>query len=200
MTTPPTKGNLMAARRSIALARTGYDLMDRKRNILTRELMALIDRAAGLQKRIDGTFAMAYASLQAANITLGIVSDVAGEVPEDDGLTLRYRSVMGVELPTVHYEERPFRPQYGFFETNSALDDAYMRFTQVKKLVRELAEVEISIYRLAVAVKKTRKRANALDNIVIPRLKKTISEISDALEEREREEFARLKVLKARAQ
>ncbi|MCL2167397.1 MAG: V-type ATP synthase subunit D, partial [Clostridiales bacterium] len=67
----PTKGNLIAIKRSLELARQGYDLMDKKRNILVHEMMGLIDRASEVQQQIDVVFREAYASLQMANITLG---------------------------------------------------------------------------------------------------------------------------------
>ena len=198
--TAPTKGNLNAAKRSRTLASTGYDLMDRKRNILIRELMALIDDARELQRRIDATFAEAYASMRIAEIAMGGSARLAAEsVPVDNGYSLRTRSVMGVELPYVSVKsETPAGPPYGLSFTTSELDDAYFKFQEVKDLIRDLAETENSIYRLAYAIKKAQKRANALKNIVIPGLDAEIFRISDALEEKEREEFVRLKVVKAR--
>ena len=68
----PTKGNLMLAKNSLALARQGYELMDKKRNILIRELMELIDEARSIQEEIDSTFTYAYQCLQRANIENGI--------------------------------------------------------------------------------------------------------------------------------
>ena len=198
--TAPTKSNLNAAKRSRTLASTGYELMDRKRNILIRELMALIDDAKNLQERIDATFAEAYASMRMAEISMGGSARVAAEsVPFDNGFTLRTRSVMGVELPRVSakYEQLP-GPPYGLAFTSSELDDAYFKFQEVKELIRDLAETENCIYRLAYAIKKAQKRANALKNIVIPGLDSEIFRISDALEEKEREEFVRLKVVKSR--
>ena len=62
----------------------------------------------------------------------------------------------------------------------------------------ELAEIENSVYRLAVAINKTQSRANALKNVIIPDLDDTCKYITDALEEKEREEFSRLKVIKGR--
>ncbi len=198
--TAPTKGNLTAAKRSRALASTGYELMDRKRNILIRELMALIDDARELQSRIDATFAEAYASMRIAEIAMGGSAGLAADsVPVDDGFSLRTRSVMGVELPYVSVKETELSgPPYGLSSTTSELDDAYFKFQEVKDLIRDLAETENSIYRLAYAIKKAQKRANALKNIVIPGLDADIFRITDALEEKEREEFVRLKVVKAR--
>ena len=154
----PTKGNLIAAKRSRTLARTGYELMDRKRNILIRELMGMIDTAKELQGQIDAVFTEAYTALQAANIRLGICDRIAEAVDVDDSLTLRYRSVMGVELPRIPGQSPPPRPEYGMGDTCSELDECYLKFYRVKELTRRLAEVETSIYRLADAIKKTQKR------------------------------------------
>ena len=192
----PTKGNLMAAKRSRSLAQTGYELMDRKRNILIRELMALMDTAKDLQSQIDTVFTQAYAALQAANIRLGICDRIAEAVDVDNSLEIRCRSVMGVELPHIPGKSPAPRPEYGFADTSSLLDDCYLKFHKVKELTRRLAEVETSIYRLAQAIKKAQKRANALQNIVLPDLDETIRFITDALEEKEREEFVRMKVIK----
>ena len=192
----PTKGNLMAAKRSRTLAQTGYELMDRKRNILVREMMELMDDAARVQKEIDVVFQEAYDALARANIRLGICDKAAEAVAVDDSLNIRWRSVMGVELPRIPDESAPPSPEYGLSFTSSELDDAYAKFRKVKDLIREMAEVETSIYRLAQAIKKTQKRANALQNIVIPGFDTTIRVITEALEEKEREEFVRLKVIK----
>lgn len=192
----PTKANLMNAKKSLELAKLGYDLMDRKRNILIREMMLLIDKAGEVQQKIDSTYSQAYAALQRANITLGMCEEFSGATPIDDGLKIDYRSVMGVELPTVQLKDSKLDLRYGWSDTNSQLDEAYLRFDEVKKLTARLAEVESSVYKLANAIKKTQKRANALSNIIIPQFQETIKYITEALEEKEREDFSRLKVIK----
>lgn len=192
----PTKGNLLATKKSLALARTGYELLDRKRNILIREMMTLIDRANQIQDKIDKTYEEAYTALKMANITLGITDKIAATVPYDNNLNVAYRSVMGVEIPMVSLEQTPVKLSYGLNESNAMMDDAFLKFRDVKYLTAELAEVENSVYRLADAVKKTQKRANALKNIMIPRFEETVKFIADALEEKDREEFSRLKVIK----
>jgi len=191
----PTKGNLMAVKRSLSLARLGYDLMDKKRNILIREMMDLIDTAAKVQGQINDTYAHAYAALQRANITLGIIGDIAKDVPIEDGINITFRSVMGVEIPIVTLEDNPPKPTYSFTSTNSMLDEAYLSFYHVKRLTAVLAEIENSVYRLANAIKKTQRRANALKNIMIPRFESDVKFISEALEEKDREEFSRMKVI-----
>lgn len=196
----PTKGNLLAEKKRLELARTGYELLDKKRNILIREMMQLIDTAADLHERIDQTFRVAYTAIQQANITGGIREDLAEDVPIDDSLEVRYRSVMGVEIPSVKYEKSmPVIPPYGLANSNSALDEAYLKFAEVKRLAAVMAEVENSVYRLADAIKKTQKRAKALKNIIIPEAEAAIREITAVLEEKEREEFSRMKVIKGRS-
>ncbi|WOC33276.1 MULTISPECIES: V-type ATP synthase subunit D [Caproicibacterium] len=198
----PTKGNLLATKKSLQLSRTGYELLDRKRNILIREMMQLIDRANSIQTKIDGAYTEAYAALQTANITLGICKELAATVPLDTGLNVAYRSVMGVEIPMVELEkaEDTIPVPFGLFQSNTALDMAYQQFQKVKELTAELAEVENSVYRLADAIKKTQKRANALKNIMIPRFTATVKFITEALEEKDREEFSRMKIIKAQKQ
>ena len=103
---------------------------------------------------------------------------------------------MGTEIPLVEYDETPLKPTYGFYSTTEALDEARLKFEEVKKLTLQLSMVENSAYRLASAIKKTQKRANALKNITIPNYEALTKTISEALEEKDREEFTRLKVIK----
>ena len=99
----PTKGNLILAKNSLALAKQGYVLMDKKRNILIRELMDLIDQARDIQSEIDSTFREAYESLQKANIELGInyVQEISSSIPIENGIRIKARSIMGTEIPLV---------------------------------------------------------------------------------------------------
>lgn len=194
----PTKGNLIRSKNSLVLARQGYGLMDKKRNILIRELMGLIDEAKGIQSEIDSTFRAAYAALQKANIQLGInyVQEAGASVPVDNGVKIKSRSIMGTEIPLVRHEQRPLELTYGFYNTSESLDQARYHFERVKELTIKLSMVENSAYRLANSIKKTQKRANALKNITIPKFENLSKSISEALEEKEREEFTRLKVIK----
>ena len=193
----PTKGNLISTKKSLSLSKVGYELLDRKRNILIREMMMLIDRANAIQAKIDTAFADAYKALQSANITLGFCDEISQSMPVDDSIKLDYRSVMGVEIPILTIEKKEKNElYYGLSSSNSLLDEAQMKFLYVKKLTVDLAEIENSVYRLADAIKKTQKRANALKNIMIPKFENEVKFITDALDEKEREEFSRLKVIK----
>ena len=196
----PTKGNLILAKNSLTLAKTGYELMDKKRNILIRELMNLIDQAKGIQSEIDSTFTAAYQTLQLANIEMGIhtVEELSRTVPEETDVKITVRSIMGTEIPHVSYVPRPNLPSYSFYHTRISLDEACAHFRKVKDLTIQLSMIENSAYRLATNIKKTQKRANALKNITIPYYTNLTRDIQNALEEKEREEFTRLKVIKQR--
>ena len=198
----PTKGNLIAAKNSLALAKQGYDLMDKKRNILIRELMDLIDEAKDIQEEIDTTFTRAYACLQRANIQHGIskVEELAYTVPIEDSIQIQTRSIMGTEIPHVKYTPKTPVPTYAFSTTKESADRAAEAFRKVKDLTVKLSMVENAAYRLASNIKKTQKRANALQNITIPMYTGLVTDISNALEEKDREEFTRLKVIKRRKQ
>ncbi len=195
----PTKGNLIIAKNTLKLSKTGYELLDKKRNILIREMMSLIETAKGLQSRIETTYQTAYLALRTANMEIGIetVEKIARAVDEENSLQVKFRSVMGVEIPIVTMEEEKRIPVYGFMNTTASLDVARQKFLEVKELTRVLSQVENSVYCLAIAIKKTQKRANALKNIMIPRYEEETKNIQNALEEKEREEFSRLKVIKA---
>ena len=194
----PTKGNLMLAKNSLALAHQGYDLMDKKRNILLKELMSLIDEAKDIQEEIDQTFTKAYACLQRANIEHGIskVRELAFTVPIEDSIRIQTRSIMGTEIPHVKYDAKQNDLTYSFSTTRESIDIAREAFREVKDLTIILSMVENAAYRLATNIKKTQKRANALKNITIPMYSNLVYTISNALEEKEREEFTRLKVIK----
>lgn len=196
----PTKGNLILAKNSLALAKQGFELMDKKRNILIREMMGLIDQASEIQSQIDETFRTAYAALQKANIEMGInyVQEISFSVPVENSIKIKTRSIMGTEIPLVQYDPIVSVPTYAFYSTRKSLDEAKVAFEKVKDLTIRLSMIENSAYRLATNIKKTQTRANALKNITIPTYQALSTNIQNALEEKEREEFTRLKVIKRR--
>ncbi len=153
----PTKGNLILAKNSLSLAKQGFELMDKKRNILIRELMDLIEQAKDIQEQIDTTFTYAYECLQRANIENGIntVSQIAYTVPIEDSIRIKSRSIMGTEIPLVTYTPDAKMPTNSFSTTKESLDKAREAFQKVKELTIRLSMVETSAYRLATNIKKT---------------------------------------------
>ena len=197
----PTKGNLILAKNSLALSKQGYELMDKKRNILIREMMELIDQAKDIQSQIDETFRTAYAALQKANMEIGIafVDQISHTVPVEDSIRIKTRSVMGTEIPLVEYDKKAGNtPTYAYYSTKLSLDEAKAAFGNVGERAVHSAfhDRKRSYPGLPPISKKTQKRANALKNITIPRYETLTRDITNALEEKEREEFTRLKVIK----
>jgi V/A-type H+-transporting ATPase subunit D len=195
----PTKGNLILAKNTLRLSAQGYELLDKKRNVLIREIMEFNKQAQIIQRDIERVFREAYTALQEASIQNGVfnVEQISYGMPEEESVRIRQRSVMGVEIPTVTYENATRgRALYGMENTSISLDIALEKFNAVKDLVIQLAEVENSAYRLAINIRKTQKRANALKNVTIPKYTALVKLIQETLEERERDEFTRLKVLK----
>ncbi|WP_127836676.1 V-type ATP synthase subunit D [Clostridium prolinivorans] len=194
----PTKSTLLSAKSSLEFSKKGYELLDKKRNVLIKEMMSYVSKAYKLQKEIFITFSKAYKALENANITTGIINveDIAMTIEESNDYDILFKSVMGVEVPKVIFKEKEIEPRYGFYRTNAAIDEAMVEFNKVKYLTYELTEVENAVYRLAMEVKKTQKRTNALSNIQIPKFEEIVKFVTEVLEEKEREDFFRLKVVK----
>ena len=194
----PTRGNMVKFASSLKLAEKGHDLLEQKRTILLMELMGKIREAKEIQRSLEDVFSEAYFSLQMAGLSLGIenVEELSYSVPETDGFTVRLHSVMGVEIPKVDPVNRPPEPCYSFLGTSGTLDGAYLHATEVLSLIARLAEVETSVYRLAVQVRKTHRRVNALEKVVIPANREAMVFIADVLEEGDREDFVRMKIAK----
>lgn len=196
----PTKSKLIETKRSLSLAKEGHSLLDKKRNVLVRELMQLIDKAKTVQAQTEKLFDEAYKALMEANLYLGIenIEEIGFGVDEFQSLEIRLRSVMGVEVPEIDNVESTTSLDYGFVNTNSKLDIVREKFNKVLVLTSKLAEVETGVYRLAVEIKRTQRRVNALEYILIPQYEEIEKFIESYLEETERDDFFRMKRLKNR--
>jgi len=192
---PPTRGSLVRTAAAFVLAVRGHDILEQKRHVLMMELSRRIHEAAGIRLTTRQLFEKAYAALQTASLSLGIdtVEDIARSVPETTDFTVRLHAVMGAEIPDVDpMSPEPF-PCYSWNGTSASLDMAFFRAREVCSLIARLAEVETSVYRLAVHIRKTSRRVNALEKVVIPGLRADMARIAGALEEAEREDFVRMK-------
>lgn len=194
----PTRANLIKSKEALEFSRKGYYLLDKKRTVLIKEMMKLTEQAKEIQSKIGEYFKKGYNALQVVNMTIGIenVQEIAMSIPIDEDVDILHRSVMGLEVPMTDYEEKDKSPSYSFYRTNPAMDIAVEDFNKIKYLVYELAEVENSVYKIAMEIKKTVKRTNALDKIMIPKYEEDVKRIQEVLEEKEREDFFRLKKVK----
>ncbi|HEY8349741.1 MAG TPA: V-type ATP synthase subunit D [Clostridia bacterium] len=195
MMVAPTKSGLIKAKSSLALSNKGFELLDKKRNVLIREMMELVNKSRNIREKVYSTIAEAYQALQEANITMGFrdVDDITNSIPADEDFEILLKSVMGAEIPSVRYKRKEIEPAYGFYNSNISLDIARQKFNEVRYGIYELAELENSIFKLAKEIEKTSKRTNALQHIQIPKYSEQVKRIQEVLEEKEREDYFRLK-------
>jgi V/A-type H+/Na+-transporting ATPase subunit D len=196
----PTKTNLIGIRGELALARQGYDLLDQKRNILVNELLALVDQAVDFESQVSRALEEAYHALEQAVLAdgrLGVLH-LSSAVHIDASIELGSRKVMGVRLPVVSTDFTEHAPYFSPTDNSFWIDEAIDAFKEVLRLIGRLAELKVSIVRLARDVRRTIRKVNALEKIAIPELQETVAMIGERLEENEREMFVLMKLVKSR--
>lgn len=197
---PPTKSNLMKLKEELEFARLGRELLDQKRSILVSELMNLVDLAIAREDRVNASLEKAHIAFEDASLTKGYLrlSSLTSAIDTRSNIRLGSRKVMGLSLPVVETDFTDNPPYYSPMDTSARLDNAVAFFKDAVKEMGKLAELKISVMRLAREVKKTIRKVNALEKIAIPELEETVNFIHDRLEENEREVFTLMKVVKNR--
>ncbi len=195
----PTRINLIQTKKTLKLAESGREVLERKRDILLRELRNNIYDAEQTRKDLLEALNKAYQSLREASMAKGsdTIANVALGSTNKAEYLIDYRSIMGVTVPVVTFQgETEVKPDYGFANTNADLDRAFKEFYEVLKLLAHLAKAEGTTFQIANDVKRTQRRVNALNHVLIPRYRNTAKWIELVLEEKEREEFVRTKRIK----
>jgi len=196
----PTKSSYLALSRQLEFAEEGYDLLEQKRQILIFELMSRLGRARDAERRIAQGMDRAFGALRETVLAMGsdAVDRAAVGVRLAHEVLLTDQAVMGIRVPQVTVAEEAPGVQFGVVGTSAHADDTMRRFVEMLKLLGELAELENAVLRLARELRKTQRRCNALSKIFIPNYSETIDYITSSLEERERESFIILKMIKDR--
>ncbi len=196
----PTKSNLMKIKDELAFSRTGYDLLDQKRSILVSELLTLVDQAVDYQNRVEKALSEADEALEDAIMHMGRlkVANLAGAVNISSSITLSSRKVMGVSLPRVSTEFAGSGPFFSPEGTSMLSEVAVTRYREALALMGQMAELKISIMRLAREVRKTIRKVNSLEKLVIPDREATVRYLSSRIEEAERESMIQMKSVKNR--
>jgi V/A-type H+-transporting ATPase subunit D len=197
---PPTKSNLIRMKEQRATALGGFELLEQKRDILVMELMRMVERVKLLEADLDKTMKSAYASLKKMLLALGreTAKEVSAGVRYNFSLVEKTVRIAGLALPTLELKAPPLSLQYSFMDTFAATDETMRDFLAYLKDIAELAGIRTMVWRLALEVKKTQRRVNALEKIVIPESSQTAAYIAGVLEEREREIFFIQKILKSK--
>jgi V/A-type H+-transporting ATPase subunit D len=198
---PPTRSNLLRLKQELLFAREGYEILDRKREVLTSELLRIAHDTEKLQAQVWASLAAAYHSLEKARLTMGQerVEWAALAASKTFDIRLTFRGVMGISLPVVKTGGGESGMPFSLGDTKVSVDEAYSAFRDLSNKIPELSELTTSVWWLASELRKTLRRVNALQHIFIPGYEQTIAFIESALEEHEREETFRLKRLKLRA-
>lgn len=196
----PTKSSYLALARQLEFAEEGFDLLEQKRQILIFELMSRLGRARDAERRVAEAMARAFAALHDASLEIGsdAVDRAAVGVRLDHQVEMAEQALMGIRIPAVSVAAEPAGVQFGVVGTSANTDLAMRRFVNVLELLGELAELENAVLRLARELRKTQRRTNALSKIFIPDYTETLSYIVSSLEERERESFIIMRMLKDR--
>lgn len=196
----PTKSNLIREKERLNLALEGYDLLERKREILVMELMKRVDEVRILERAIEKRTSTAYPAMRRMLIAVG--RERAAKLAEGKEIDFqaveRKVSVAGIVAPTLEAEVPPRRLGYSFVNSFADCDETMLEFTELLKLIAEMAGMRSIVWRLAKELKKTQRRVNALEKMVIPESRERKHFIEAALEEREREFLFTGKLLKAR--
>ncbi len=197
---PPTKSSLFTVKEQLAIAREGFDLLEQKREILVMELMRMVEQVKLLERDLDRRVATAYGSLRRMIVQVGRQSatEISEGIRFDFAVTEKQGRLMGIPLPTIDMQVPRMELKYSFRGTSSTCDATMIEFFDLLKLIARMAEVRTMVWRLAKEVRKTQRRVNALEKIVIPDVEDTRTYIEGVLEEREREVFFVQKILKAR--
>ena len=196
----PTKTNLLNLKNELKFARLGYELLDQKRNILIIELLNLVDQAVDFQDKVDKDLAEAYRTFEEATLAMGKrkVVNITSAININANIAIKQRKIMGVALPVVDTSFSEHAPYYSPMDTSFWTDSSVAHFKAALELLGRLAELKISIMRLAKEVRKTIRKVNALEKIAIPELKESVEYIKNRLEENERDMFVLMKLVKSR--
>ncbi len=197
----PTKSVLLSLRRQVIALQHGHDLLERKRELLTRLVQQRLKSYRELRLTVRDALQNAYHWLSIVHMRMGstqLHQAVLGLKPALSVYILP-RSSIGVEYPTVTVESTPIQP-VGLMWTDASFDDARRRMSETAVLLAQLGEAETALWRLLTEQRKTQKRVNALRYNVIPRYQNTIRHIESSLSEEERNTQFQLKVMREQLQ
>jgi V/A-type H+/Na+-transporting ATPase subunit D len=200
LTIAPTKSNLLSVKEQLSTALDGYDLLEQKREILVMELMRMVEKVKLLERDIDKTIDSAYPALRNMLMAVGgdRVERTAHTVKYDFTIDEKPVTLAGMSFESIDVVLPKQELFCSFMGTFADSDKVMVDFFKLLRLLTEMASIRTIVWRLANEVKKTQRRVNALDKMIIPQTRETKVYIESVLEERERENVFVLKSLKNR--
>jgi len=198
--TKTTRMELLRLKNRKRLAQRGYDLLKEKLDSLIMEFFNSIAAIKQSREAMEESLAEAFSALTQAKMIMGPSRVVefahASQVRAD--LRITTRSMMGVRVPVLAVQQRYPDLPYSLVDSSARLDTMSTKFKDALRAIVRLAEIEATVKRLALEIERTKRRVSALETIVIPRLEATTRHVKLALEEREREDFFRTKIIRDR--
>lgn len=198
--TAPTKANLIAAKDQLSLLNTGLDILDKSRKALIGAHDSKIKQRDELNEEVNETIARVSKNFKKAMVTMGEakLNDISSLLPVDNSIKLKESEFMQTKVYDIDFTPQKLSLSYSFYETNETFDQAVLSFNELKSKILKLAELDTTINNLDRQIKKTSKKVNSLEKVQIPKLEDRIKEISSLIEEKEREEFSKTKMVKDR--
>ena len=196
----PTKSNLLMVKEQLSVATDGYELLEQKREILVMELMRMVEKVKLLERDIEKQISKAYPALKNMLMAVGgdRVERLASGVSYDFKISEKNIVAAGMNFSSIEVELPKRELFYSVMDSFADSDKVMVEFFELLKLLTDLASIRTIVWRLANEVRKTQRRVNALDKMVIPKSKETQVYIESVLEERERENVFVLKALKSK--
>lgn len=197
----PTKSNLLSMKEQLSVSKNGYDLLEEKREILVRELMHMVERVKLLERDIDKKINEAYPVLKRMLMSDGSdqIERISHAIHYDFNIAEKHVIIGGMPFSSIDVELPKKELFYSLIGTYANTDETIVKFFELLSLLTQMASIRTIVWRLAEEVKKTQRRVNALDKMIIPQAEETKLYIEGVLEERERENVFVLKALKKRS-
>jgi V/A-type H+/Na+-transporting ATPase subunit D len=198
---PPTKNTLLRLKKQAKFLEEGHDLLERKRELLTRLVYERIGEYRRLRAAAERALADAYRCLSITHLRMGSRGIHQAALGAEPALKVDIlpRRALGVEYPAVTSERLPLKP-VGLLGTDVSFDTTREGLASAAVLLAQLSEVEIALHRLLEEQRKAQKRVNALKYNIIPRYRRTIHFIQSSLEEEERNTLFQVKLLRQKAE
>ncbi|MEM0155386.1 MAG: V-type ATP synthase subunit D [Thermoplasmataceae archaeon] len=195
----PTRIELIRINKRIKLAARGLDLLKMKRSALVMEFFTIVRQVRGMRENLRNDVADAIDLFKVAEIIDGTMNvERVANMSADSTVNVATKNVMGVRVPEVgiNYSTSVLTDRYRAVAVPTAINDAIIRFEKIFRLIIEIAEKENSMRKLLYEIDKTKRRSNAIENILIPNLKESATYIKMRLSEIERDTFTTLKMIK----
>jgi V/A-type H+/Na+-transporting ATPase subunit D len=195
--TPPTRAELLSLRRKIRLAEEGHHFLKLKVDVQILELRKMTHRYAEISRKCATVYRRAEGSMTIAQMMEGSlgIEVVAVAVEDNPEFSVTRRNVMGASLPVysaIHVRKELANRGYGIFGTSSVIDETAESYEELVELIIQAAEVRSGLLQLVTEIEKTKRRVNALEVMIIPRLTARRDMIISLHNELEREELSRI--------